>query len=218
MPVPAIIASAAMSMAPDLLRGLGNTLIEIFSPIAKEKVRKELARHEVGSREADQVFAAVVDAAKTVTGIADPVRATATVTGTPAIVQQVEDDALDTLDRLMPFLDVAEKHARQAHADSEASRATAGTRSQAESYDMTLPLLAGALAFLGVLVVFVCAVALIQLFNTDTIATEVWSLIAGLVGAALGLVTTIYAYRFGTSRSSGTKDLVIGELSRRPRA
>lgn len=200
-----------------LVGGLAAGLIDAFAPVAKQKVVAELERHGADSAAAAQIIGSVVDAAKTLTGDPNPITATATAVADPAVLEKVADDTLATIERLAPLLEKVVAWERQDRQDDEASRDAASNRSRLEDYDMTGPLLQGALRFAGGLTVFVCMIALIQLLKTDTIATEVWSLIAGLVGTVFGIVGTIYAYRFGTSRSSGAKDIVIGELSRRPR-
>ena len=50
---------------------------------------------------------------------------------------------------------------------------------------------------------------------TDEIKTEIWAAMTGLIGWATAKAGSLYDYRFGTSRSSGAKDVVIGELSKR---
>lgn len=206
MPIPAVIAA------------LGATLIDIFSPLAKEKVQRELGRHAT-PEVAEQVATAAVEAAKEATGRSDPVQAVAAVTeaaqaGNTTIVQQIEASALDTLDRLAPLLDKVAKWDADSRMADEASMDAASRRASGESWDMAPTLIYGAFGMLGGLVLFVCAVAAIQAWNGD-IKPEVWAQVAGLIGFATGVGTTIYAYRFGTSRSSAAKDLVIGELSRR---
>ena len=135
--------------------------------------------------------------------------------GNTTIVQQIEASALDTLDRLAPLLDKVAKWGRRfARMADEASTDAASRRASGESWDMAPTLIYGAFGMLGGLVLFVCAVAAIQAWNGDIKPGGVG---AGrrLIGFATGVGTTIYAYRFGTSRSSAAKDLVIGELSRR---
>lgn len=219
MPLPAIVASAAMSMAPDLLRGLGNTLINIFSPVAKQKVTAELARHGVGSSEADQIFTAAVTAARTVTGIDDPVQATAEVIKTPAVVQQVEDDTLDTLERLAPLLDKLNGWESQALKESDESREAAARRAMLVQGDrLFVDAKWFKLSFIEFLsLLFVCisaggalALALAKVLDEQMLGAIVTlMLIAGYTG--------VREFWLGGSRGSTAKDVTISELARRPK-
>jgi hypothetical protein len=50
-------------------------------------------------------------------------------------------------------------------------------------------------------------------------STEVWAAITGIIGSVFGIAGTLYAFRFGTSRTSSAKDAtnaaLAGELSNR---
>ena len=203
---------------PALLVGLASTLIDVFTPLARDKVRKEMARHGIDSEAADQINTAVITAAKTVTGISNPVLAVATAQQDPAAIEKVQDDALDTLERMAPLLDKLAAWDEKARAADEASMDAASARAHGESTDMARPLLYGAFAVVGALIFLVGAVVAIQIFKSDgQVATEVWAALTGLIGWATAKAGSIYDYRFGTSRSSAAKDIVIGELSRRPK-
>ncbi len=74
------------------------------------------------------------------------------------------------------------------------------------------PLLArGALAMIGALLLFVCGIIVAQvcLLPSRTPTTEVWAALTGIIGFVTGVVGTIYAYRFGSTKQSAAKDLVI---------
>jgi hypothetical protein len=118
---------------------------------------------------------------------------------------------------MAPMLDKLAQWDRESREMDEGSREAASKRASGETWDMARPLVFGAFAMLGGLVLFVCAIAVIQALKGD-IKPEVWAQVAGLIGFATGVGTTIYAYRFGTSRSSAAKDVMIGELTRRGRA
>lgn len=202
-------------MLPALLVGLATSLIDAFSPLARDKVRKELARHGASPEVADQVYTAVIETAKTATGTTDPIAATAQATAAPEVLVQVQDSAIATLDQMAPLLDKLAQWDQVTWAAEEASRDAAAARAKSEDYDMTPLLLRGAFVVLGLLILLVGVIVGVQVYKTDSPDTATWSALTGLIGWATGTVTVIYAYRFGTTRSSAAKDVVIGELSKR---
>lgn len=202
----------ATPMAP-LIPILGAALVDIFAPLAKEKIQREISRHTDNPEVAAQVAAAAIETAKAVTGQADPIEAVAEVRKDPALVEQVQASALEELAKLAPVLDRLAELDRQGWQAEEESRAAAARRAADEPWDMTPWLVAGAFAVLGSLLLFVGAIAVMQAARGD-IKPEVWAQIAGLIGFATGVGTTIYAYRFGTSKSSSAKDAVISTMAR----
>lgn len=202
----------ATLMAP-LIPILGAALVDIFAPLAKEKIQREISRHTENPEVAAQVAAAAIETAKAVTGKADPIEAVAEVRKDPALVEQVQASALEELAKLAPVLDRLAELDRQGWQADEESRAAAARRAADEPWDMTPWLVAGAFAVLGSLLLFVGAIAVMQAARGD-IKPEVWAQIAGLIGFATGVGTTIYAYRFGTSKSSSAKDAVISTMAR----
>lgn len=202
----------ATPMAP-LIPILGAALVDIFAPLAKEKIQREISRHTDNPEVAAQVAAAAIETAKAVTGKADPIEAVAEVRKDPALVEQVQASALEELAKLAPVLDRLAELDRQGWQAAEDSRAAAARRAADEPWDMTPWLVAGAFAVLGSLLLFVGAIAVMQAARGD-IKPEVWAQIAGLIGFATGVGTTIYAYRFGTSKSSSAKDAVISTMAR----
>ena len=199
-----------------LLMSLGSALIDVFTPLAKEKITKEIGRHTDNPEVAAQVATAAVETAKALTGQADPIDAVAEVKKDPALVQQVETSALDELTKMGPLLERLHAMDRQDRADNEASMNAAAARATTDTWDMSRTLIYGAFGMIGALLLFVCIVAVIQAAKGD-IKPEVWAQIAGLIGFATGVGTTIYAYRFGSSRGSSAKDAVIAQVSQRGR-
>lgn len=80
-------------MVAPLLIGLASSLIDIFAPLAREKIQKEIGRHTDKPEVAEQVTTAVIEAAKLATGKADPIEAVAAARANPAAVQTVQDAA-----------------------------------------------------------------------------------------------------------------------------
>jgi putative chitinase len=214
--VPAAQPPEATMPIPAIVLGLGSALINAFAPLAREKIEKELARHTDNPEVREQITSAVIESAKVLTGTTDPVEAVMAARADPAIIEQVQADALANIERMAPLLDKVAQWEREAGAMHEASMNAAAQRASGESWDSAKVLVAGMFGMLGLLIVFVCAIAAVQAWK-GSIDVAVWAQVSGLIGFATGVATTIYAYRFGTSRSSGAKDLVIGELSKRPR-
>ena len=46
------------------------------------------------------------------------------------------------------------------------------------------------------------------------VGTEMWAALTGLIGWITAKAGSIYDYRFGSSRQSAAKDVIIGTLSR----
>jgi hypothetical protein len=151
------------------------------------------------------------------TGQSDPVAALAAAQKDPAAIQAAEASAIETLNLLAPTLDKMHQWDKEAWAASEASMESAATRARAEEYDMTPLLLMGAFVVLGFLILLVGVIVGVQVYKNDSPDTATWSALTGLIGWATGTATGIYIYRFGTTRGSAAKDIVISELARRPK-
>ena len=203
-----------IEVAP-LLVGLGMSLIQSLAPLAAEKVTKALDKHTDHPEIGEQIVNAVVDAAKTATGIADATEAVVAAKKDPAVMEQVQQAALLTLDQMAPMLDKIDAMERQAFKDEEDSRNSAATRSASESWDMAKWLIGGAFAMAAWLFWIISEVTLRQL-SAGGIASEVWAAITGLIGFTTGVLVTIFSYRFGSSRSSAAKDVLISELKGKP--
>lgn len=197
---------------PALIGVLATSLIDAFAPLAREKITKEIARHTDSPQVADQVAAAVIETVKTATGKADPIEAVATAKADPAVMQQAEDSALATLDKMAPLLDKIEAQERQAFADSEASRRAAQQHNADDPLMIDFPWLK--LKFIHVL-----SIAFVS-FSGWFVTMNWASLTPELKGAVITLMIIagwngVRDYWMGSSRSSSAKDVVIGELSRR---
>ena len=202
---------------PGLLIGLASSLIQAFAPLAREKVEREIARHTDNPAVAEQVATAVIDAAKSATGQADPIAAVAAVKADPAAQAVVQESTLDHLARMGPVLDrLAAMDAAEWGAE-ESSRTAAAARAAAERNDPAMLLTYASIGIVILLIVFVGAVAAVQIIKAGKADTEVWAALTGLIGWATAKSGSIYDYRFGTSRSSSAKDVIIGELSSRNR-
>ena len=110
-------------MAP-LIPLLASTLIDIFAPVAREKLSKEINRHTDNPQVADAIANGVIKAAREVTGKEDPLEAVAAVRSEPELVRRVE--AL-TLDQLGGVLTLAERMSKIDEASVAAARDYART-------------------------------------------------------------------------------------------
>jgi len=234
-----INAQEEQEMAPALILGLLGSLMEIFSPVLRAKLTRVLDKTTgdaaISGQVADRVISFAQEAAAQVLpGVVpppvapgvpapaapstiDPVIAVGTVKGNAALAAQVEAQVADYLEQLAPVLDRQEKLGAQAWSASEESMDRAAARSSNAGNDdwMAKSLVLGILAASGILILFVGGVAIAQitLLESRTPTTDIWAAITGIIGTVLGILGTVFAYRFGTSRSSSAKDVVISEMS-----
>lgn len=204
------------SMLP-LIAALGNTLIAALTPLAAEKIQKEISRHTDNTAVAEQITSAVVDAAIAATGKTDPIEAVAAAKSDPEVMARVEQSTLDRLASMAPMLERLAALDREQFADEEASRAAAAQRAAADPHDVAPLLTRAALGGIAALIIFVGGIVVLQIIKTGKADAEVWALLVALVTWAMSRAGSIYDYRFGSSRGSSTKDVVIGELSKKGR-
>jgi muramidase (phage lysozyme) len=216
MPAPILVAAGA-AVLPDMLRALANGLINVFSPLAKEKLTEKLAKHSNDPEVTGQIVNSIIDTAKTLTAKSDPMDAVLGARSDPAIIQQCEENALATLERLAPLLDKIAQWDKQSWDAEEASRDMAAARARLDPHDQDVFLtkaivgmVLGLMVALGALVAFLVYVKA----SESTIGTML-GLFSMATGVIVGEFKTRYQHRYGSSRSSGAKDVMIGELSRR---
>lgn len=215
------------------------SLFEAFSPVLRAKVTRALDKQTgdpaVSSQVADSLMGIVAGIAgqagvplttPAVPGApapvpaavaADPVLAVAAVKSSPALLAQAEQEIDAYLDKIAPMLDKVAALEAGAWKASEESMDRAAARASAGGNDdwMTKALVGGMLLMAGVLILFILGIAVAQVWREGTPSTEVWAAVTGLVGAVFGIATAVFAYRFGTSRSSAAKDVAIEHLTRR---
>jgi heme/copper-type cytochrome/quinol oxidase subunit 3 len=132
----------------------------------------------------------------------------------PVMVAKVEAAVTSKLAEIAPYLDkVSELEARE-RADTLTAQDAAAARAKGEQWDMT-PWLVGFMGGMVLLVVgFFGAVAIMDMLKNGKVATEVWAALTGVSGTLLGILGTIYAYRFASTQQSATKNAIIGEIAR----
>jgi muramidase (phage lysozyme) len=217
VPIDPINAPEGEPMAPivlPLVMGLANSLIEAFTPLAKEKITKEMARHTDNPEVQAQIATGVIEAAKAATGLGDPIAATVAAKSDPVILQRVEDDAIVFLDKLAPMLDKIAQWDKMAWDAEEASRDAASRRAAADPDDQDVFLTRAIVALFAVLLRGI-TILIGVLAYVGKPSGELIGLFTALAGAAAAKFATRYDHRYGSSRSSGAKDVVIGELAKR---
>lgn len=198
-----------------LILGLGQALIQAFAPLAQEKLTKVIAAHTSSPEVANQIATTLVEKAQELTGKTDAIEAVVAAKGDPNIMAQLQGNALDQLDKLMPVLDKLAEVEKGAWAAEETSRAAAGDRGlamQAAGPLYNNPTFLVAAFVMALVAVVVFAVLFRGGFSVDMQAF----VIGAIVGGAL---TAVLSYFLGSSRSSGAKDVLIAQLSSgRPQA
>lgn len=218
--------SPAMSPIPFILPLL-QSLFEAFSPVLRAKATKALDKQTGDPAVSGQVVDRLMDIVKTAAGGAaapgavpiaepDPVIAVATVKSDAKLLAQVEAEIDGYLDQIAPMLDRLERLDQVAWAASEESMDRAAERSKGGNDDwMAKALVVGALIVCGFLILLVSAVAIIQIAMLDTRSptTEVWAALTGIIGTTFGILGTVFAYRFSTTRQSAAKDFTNASLA-----
>lgn len=214
MPAPIIAA-----VIPGLLSGLANTLIDAFTAKGRDSVREALTKHGGDPAAAGQIIGAVVDAAKAVTGKADPIEAIVAAKADPAVaMKQIEASTMDTLERMAPLLEKLAEWERKDWDATEASRDAAGKRARSEAYDMTFALMVAAFAGVGLITLTVTAIAVIQALKIGKVDSEILFALSGLIGWMTAKAGTIYDYRFGGVSRTSAAMIVRDEFQSQPRA
>jgi muramidase (phage lysozyme) len=197
---------------------IAGLVISAFTPLLQEKIGKELSKHgdpSTAKAVASNLTDVITKVAIRETKIADPVEAMIAARGDPMIVAKAEAAVTNRLAELSPFIDKMAALEEKERADTLVAQDAASARAKSEPTDMALPLLYGSLGGVGFITLFVSAVILIQVIQGKPVGTELWAALTGLIGWITAKAGTIYDYRFGTSRGSAAKDVLIGELSRR---
>lgn len=192
---------------------LASSLIEAFTPLAKEKFTSVLERH-VDTPEAAQIATSLIDAAKSATGIDDPLAAVVTAKADPVALTNVESNSLDKLSALTPVLDKLAALDRDAWAAEESSRDAATARAALEPNDQDTFLTRSiVLLTAGLLVGIGAMIGILAYLKVDT-GTMI-GLFATLAGGVATKFSTRYDHRYGSSRSSGAKDAILGQIAER---
>jgi len=196
-------------------------VISAFTPLLQEKIGKELSRH-TDAATAQTVASNLTDVISKVamreTGKSDPVEAVLALRADPGMVAKAEAAVTNRLAELAPFIDKMEALESKERSDTIAGQDAAAARNAGAAWDMT-PWLVGFAGGMVLLVVsFFGAVAIIDMVKSGKVATEVWAALTGVSGTLLGILGTIYAFRFSSTQQSAAKNAIIGEIAARRQA
>ena len=78
-----------------------------------------------------------------------------------------------------------------------------------DTYDPGRLLTIAALAFVGVLVLFVCMIIGFQIMKSGEANTESWAALTGIIGWSTAMAQLLYNNRFGSTRAAAIKDATI---------
>jgi hypothetical protein len=203
---------SALTAIVSAVNPFAGALVGAFSPIVAEKLEKELQRHTDRPEVAAQVVGAMMDAVQSASGQSEPVQAVAAAMKDPAVLQRAETAATDKLDELAPFIDKLAALDEQAWRAEEDSRDAASRRAHDEQHDQDEYLTKSIVKLMiGLLLGGAILTALLALIDVD-----VQSIVGALLLLAGGVGNEFkgrYAHRYGSSRSSGAKDVLIDRLS-----
>lgn len=198
------------------LWGLASKVIDLFTPLAREKIEQRVGKHTTDPAIAKGFAEAVLGTAKALTGKTDPIEAVVAMREAPkATVAEAERTVLDQLDRLGPILDRLDAMDRTAWAAEEASRDAASARAERELGPDQDPVLTRSIIALMAVIALSLGVAVVVLAYNGKAFGEVLGLFGMLVGVIAGKFGTRYDHRYGSSRGSSSKDIVISELSKK---
>lgn len=211
--------AAASNPLAGLAIGLVKSLITGMAPLAQEKITKEMARHTDDATAAS--FAnTVMGIVQQATGKSDPIEAVVAAKSDPAIMETVQAQTLVEIDKLAPLLDKvqtfqnAEWSATEDSMDRAAGRAAA---TAAGTFDMSKPLVLWALGAATIILIGLMAAMVLYAVKGIALPEMLLTLIVQTVTGILGFVALLFAFRYGSSRSSGAKDELVAQLAARRR-
>jgi hypothetical protein len=128
----------------------------------------------------------------------------------PVVVKSLEEQSLDYFERLAPLLDKLASYDQQTWGAEIESQNAAAARFP-DTTDFAKPLVYGVMIMCALLITLVGGIVTTQVvLSVDHVAeTASWAALTGIIGTTFGILGTIYAFRFGTSRNSSAKDMVI---------
>lgn len=217
-PEPVAVIEKEPAMIPALLVGLASSLIENFVvPLAREKTTTFLNKHVDKPEMVDNVVTAIIDTAVAATGLSDPIAAVVAAKADPAIMEKIQVSALDNIDKLAPIVERMAALDREQFAAEEASRDSASARAKLDGNDQDIFLTRSIVGLmLGLMLAVALLIGILAYFKIDsTIVAGLAALFTTLAGGIASKFSTRYDHRYGSSRSSMTKDVVISELSKR---
>lgn len=202
-----------------LVNPFAGLIAAMFKPIVQDKLTTELQRHTDKPEVKAAIEQTMMSAAQAATGETEPLQVAAALQKQPELVQQVEQSVMDHLDALKPVLDGIHQRQVDAWATERADQDAAAVRARGDAFDMTPALMRSAIGALFALIGLVGFIVVYQVIQTQdhTADTAAWAALTGLIGFVTGaMVSSIYSYRFATTRNSSANQAVMAELARRP--
>lgn len=90
---------------PALILPLVSAVIEAFSPLAREKISREMSKHTDKPEIAEQIATGVMQAVQLATGVQDPIQAVAAVKADRELLDRAEAAAVVNVDKLLGVLE-----------------------------------------------------------------------------------------------------------------
>jgi muramidase (phage lysozyme) len=207
---PTVDAARQKANMDPLTLSLVGSLISMFAPKLGVQVGKVIS-----SPEGQPLLNTILSIAKTETGQASDKAALVMAAESPAVVAKIESAADDWLDKMAPALDRIAALEAADFAATEKSKDAAQARWVGQDFDPAPMLTYFSLATVGLLTLFLCAWISIQLLYEKGVGVEMWAALTGMIGWITAKAGSIYDNRFGTTRQSAAKDVVISEMAAR---
>jgi hypothetical protein len=153
--------------------------------------------------------------AQELTGKADPLEAVAVARNDPAVVAKLEESATDWFAQVAPMMDKLAAMEEREYAMNEDSQDRAAARYKGAEFDPARLLTYFAIGAVAALTLMLGAWITISKFQASPVGIEEWAAFTGLIGWLTAKAGSIYDNRFGTTRQSAAKDVIIGEMARR---
>ena len=209
--------AGAFNPIAGLAMGLVGSLISAFSPLAKEKIAKEINRHSDNPQVGNMVADSILQTAQRLTQKADPIEAVVAARANPEIMLQIEGAAVAKMDELAPMLEKIALYEQQAWSAEESSRNSASERAKNDPNDQDTFLTRSIVGMVAV-VLLALAVGVVWLVVIGKPMGELLATLGTILGVVVGKFGSRYDHRYGSSRQSGAKDTTIAEMAaRRPR-
>lgn len=209
---PTMVAPVIAALGAPLLKGLFDSVLQAFSPLAKEKVQAEIGRHTDRPEVAEQIASDVIDAVMKATKQPDPIVAVAEVKKDPAAVSQIEDDTMARLERMAPLLDRLHRESMENRKADEDSMNSAAARMADTPYRQTIDMLLTK----NIIVLLVAALSITGLVMGILAYSgkgfgELFGVFAMLIGVIAGKFGSRYDHAYGSSQGSANKDFLLQE-------
>lgn len=207
-----------MPLVPILI-SLIPEVLKLFAP----RVQAEVSRATGADPEVSaQFMQSLVDkiAGIPVTTAPQAIAAVASVVDAPPEQQaekvaELESFSLDYIEKVAPLLDrIAAMEERDWQA-SEESQDRAAARYKGAEFDPAAMLTYFAIGAVALITVFLGGWITLFLAQKAPVTVEMWAAFTGLIGWLTAKAGSIYDNRFGTTRQSAAKDVIIGELAQR---